>query len=282
MTNFPYDRIVSYGCSVTAGSEMTDHDAIGITEDELAAIARKNKYVGSHQIYQHFSIDKNKRNEILIRNRTKSWPNFIAKHYGIPLLNQAINGSSLQHATYFLQRDIHSDVIKSSDLIVVGVTSPNRWFQFTSRGFPFYGVFGSGWETLDHSGNSLSYIHELEKHWYNLYNVLYSYCKEIQYLSNLSDTMNGQIKLCYAIGTPTFIEHIFSEELKSGGKESDFLKFCNKLIDHKHFLYPEKALPELAGFRDYSKHHTFGHPRVQYHEQFANVLISELEKMYND
>lgn len=281
MTNFPYDRIVSYGCSLTAGSEMTDHDYIGITEDELAAIAKRNKYVGSHQIYQHFSIDRKSQMEIVDNNRTKSWPNFVAKHYGILSLNRAIPGSSLAHATFRLLQDIQNNVIQPTDLVVVGITSPNRWFQFTSSGEPYYGVFGVGWELLGGERSSLAYKTELEKYWYNLYNIVYSHYKEIQFLTNLSETMNGQIKLCYALGTPQFIEYIFSDVLKDKSKESEFMKFCNKLLDEKHFIYSEKSLSELAGYRDYSKYHTFGHPRVQYHEEFANLLIDELEKSYN-
>lgn len=261
---------------------MTDHDYIGITEDELAAIAKRNKYVGSHQIYQHFSIDRKKQAEILENNRTKSWPNYVAKHYGIPLLNRAVGGTSLQHATFRLLRDIHNGTIQPTDLIVVGITSPNRWFQFTSHGEPFFGVFGFGWEMLGDEKTSLAFRTELEKNWYNLYNIVYSHYKEILFLSNLSDSMNGQIKLCYALGTPKFIEHIFSDELKKGSKESEFMKFCDKLIDNKHFIYSEKSLSELATYYDYSKHHTFGHPRVQYHEEFANLLIDGLEKLYND
>jgi hypothetical protein len=274
-TPFPYKRIISYGCSFTAGSELTDHEYLGITEEELAACARRNKYIGSHEILQHFSVTVELRAQILESNRTKSWPNYIAKKYNIPLLNQGIPGSSLSHASYCLLRDLHDNIIEPTDLILIGITSPNRWFQFTRNGKTFYGVMNGGWSRLPHSRVTEKYREELEKNWFNMYNVLYTHHKEILFLSNLSDTMNGQIKMCYALSTPKDIQSIYEQQ------DSDFLKFCEKLIPNKNFIYAENSMSGISGKPEFSTHHTFGHPRVEIHKKFADLIIEQLEEIYD-
>lgn len=278
---FPYTRIISYGCSFTAGSELTDHDVIGITEEELSACARRNKYNGSHEILQHFSSGAAEflelRQRILESNRTKSWPNYIAQKYNIPLLNRGIPGSSLSHTSYCILQDIHNKITQPTDLILVGITSPNRWFQFTHTGNPFYGVMNGGWSKLKHARATEKYREELENNWFNMYNILYSHNKEILFLSNLSDTMNGQIKMCYALAaTPKDMLSCYEKQ------DSEFVSFCDKLVPNKHFLYAEDSMSGISGKQDYSTHHMFGHPRVESHIKFANILIEKLEEMYSD
>ena len=297
MTKFNYTRIVSYGCSFTAGSELTDHDIIGITEEELLETIKKQKFIGSREVYDYYKINYDTRKKILESNRSKSWPNYIANYYGIPLVNRARPGTSLSHATYSLLCDIHKKEIRPTDLILIGITSPNRWFQFTEKGETFYGVFNRGWTFLRHPLASEKYREELEKNWYNLYNIIYTHYKEMQFLSNLSNNMSKQIKLCYAIGSSSFIKFLFPKELPTSllqqlfptlqnteqqSKDSEFFDFCQSLVSHENFLAPDISLGEITPRNEFVNHHAFGHPRVEYHKQYANILIEELEKMYND
>jgi hypothetical protein len=274
-TPFPYKRIISYGCSFTAGSELTDHEVMGITEEELSACARRNKYISSRQVHQHFSVSAELRAQILESNRNKSWPNYIAQKYNIPLLNQAVPGSSLSHTTYCILRDIHNNITQPTDLILVGITSPNRWFQFLGNGKTFYCVMNEGWSNITHSFVTEKYKAELDKNWFNMYNVLYSYYKEILFLSNLSDTMNGQIKMCHALSTPKDIQSIYEQQ------DSNFVKFCENLNPNKNLIYTENCMMGISGKQDFSTHHTFGHPRVETHKKFADLIIEKLEEIYD-
>ena len=109
--------------------------------------------------------------------------------------------------------------------------------------------------------------------------------------------MNKQIKLCYAIRAASYIRHLFPEELPesfirklfpselpSDGterNESSFFEFCDKMIPYENFLETETSLGEIAGWKDSSRHYAFGHPRVEFHQQFANILIDKLETIYD-
>lgn len=268
---FPYNRIISYGCSFTAGSELTDHEVMGITEEELIVCARQNNYVSVSQIYDHFSVTPEIRDKIAKSNREKSWPNFIAQKYNIPLLNRAINGSSLSHASYRILQDMHNNIIHPTDLILVGITSPNRWFQFNENNKPFNIGFAAGWDKLNHSLAQRQYKQELEKNWLTSHNVIYTHSKEILFLSNLSDLMNGQIKLCYALRSTR----------NWSRADSDFFSFCDNLIPSNNFLCTEIGMSDLAYKNEYTTHHAFGHPRVEIHKKFADILIEKLEEIYD-
>lgn len=273
MTNFPYKRIISYGCSLTAGSELTDHEFMGITEDELFEYVKKHKFTGSHDLFRVFNLSPNTIKEILAKNASKSWPNYVAKHFGVDILNRAIPGSSLGEATYNILKDLYDGRINDDDLVLVGITSPSRWFQFDEKGEKFGGVFG--WMPIS------EYSTQLEMNWANPYNIVYSHYKEITFLSDLSDRLNGQIKLCYTFGAPQYITHFYGEELKDS-KFAEFFDFSISLLPLHNFIDHENSICEIASWITPETHHVFGHPRVQFHEQFSEILIEKLEKMYND
>lgn len=277
MTKFPYKRIISYGCSFTAGSELTDHEIIGMDEKDLFSYVEKNNIKGTHQLFEFLKISEEKMHEIFASNAATSWPNFISKHFNVPLANRAVPGTSLPHATYKLLNDLHYSAIEEDDLVIVGVTSPNRWFQFLENGDEGWGVFGIGWNTRF----NVEYQKKLEEHWFNEYNIIYSHFKELTFLSDLSDRLGGRIKLCYTFGNPDYLKHFLSKELENPNF-ANFFDFSVKMCPTHNFINLTTSISDLAGWRDDSKHHVFGHPRVQFHKQFANILIEKMEKMYND
>jgi len=274
MTNLPYKRIISYGCSLTAGSELSDHEFLGISEEALFDLVKKRNMQGSHDLFKAFNISTPMWNQIASKNATLSWPNYIAKHFRRPLVNRAKPGTSLSFSTYSILNDLHNSNIGADDLVLVGVTSPNRWFQFTDDGEKLGGVFGF-------LGKDDEYIRQLELNWANSYNLLFTHNKELTFLSDLSDRLNGQIKLCYAFGTPEYTKHFHTKELKDH-KFRQFYNFCGSLCPTHNFIDTTTSISELASWIDPSKHHVFGHPRVQFHEQFANILIEKMEKLYSD
>lgn len=276
MTKFSYKRIISYGCSFTAGSELTDHLVIGMEEKDLFSYVKENDIRGTFQLYQALEIPRKTQHEINASNAAASWPNFISKHFNVPLANRAVAGTGLSHSTYRILHDLHNSVIEDDDLVIVGITSPTRWFQFTERGTEAWGVFGMGWRNINPE-----YQKQLEMHWGNVYNIVYTYFKEIAFLSNLSDRLNGRIKLCYTFGNPDYLRHFFLEELKTSNFRK-FFDFSVKVCPTHNFITDNYALTSLAGRRDDSRYHVFGHPRVQFHEKFANILIERMEEMYND
>lgn len=276
MTEFPYKRIVSYGCSLTAGTELMDHAALDMTEEEYIQYLNNNKLDSIPKIYSHL-IDNFPEKMIKMEemNAQASWPNFICNHYNVPHLNRGFPGASITHTTFKILSDIHSNATNDSDLLLVGITSPNRWFQFLPDGGDVCGIFSHPW----HHKLNRDYAESVEKHWANVYNIVYSYFKEIAFLSDLSDTLNGRIKLCYAFGTPSYFREQFSEEL-TDEKFKDFFEFCFGLVPNHNIIDEHNSICELAMQFFGESQHVFGHPKVRFHEKFANILIENLSTIY--
>ena len=47
MIKLPYNRIISYGCSFTAGSELGDAEVLGMTEEEMRKLVKKHSFQGA-------------------------------------------------------------------------------------------------------------------------------------------------------------------------------------------------------------------------------------------
>jgi hypothetical protein len=283
MIELPYKRIISYGCSITAGSELIDHELLNLSEEDLFAHVKKQNIRGPRDLFESLNASPKTIENIRVRNATKSWPNFIAKRFNKPMHNRAMAGTSLSDATYRILSDIHNSKINDDDLILVGVTSPLRWFQFFETGDFGGGIFGSKftgsvWELKF----SNEFKTQIEHHWVNAYNIVYTHFKELMVLSALSDRLGGRLKLCYVFGKDTFVSYTFSEELKKKNF-SKFFDMCVSTMPTHNEINPT-ALTVLSGSptTDVENHHVFGHPRIEYHEQYANLVIEKLEQMYSD
>jgi hypothetical protein len=283
MIEFPYSRIISYGCSITAGSELIDHELLNLSEEALFAHVKNQNIRSPRDLFESLNASSKTIENIRVRNATKSWPNFIAKRFNKPMHNRAMEGTSLSDATYRILSDLHNSKINDDDLILVGVTSPLRWFQFFETGDFGGGIFGSKFTgSVWESKFSSEFKTQIEHYWVNAYNIVYNYYKELMVLSALSDRLDGRLKLCYVFGKDTFVSYTFKEEMKNK-KFSEFYDMCVSMLPTHNEINPT-ALTVLSGspITDSENHHVFGHPRIKYHEQYANLVIEKLEQMYSD
>ena len=284
MIELPYNRIISYGCSFTAGSELGDAEFLGITEQKWNKLVKKHS---AHSNWELFTVGMNMSNDnaaalqkdINTYNLSKSWPNYVAQYFHIPLVNRAVPGASISFIVSRILTDLHNFDIKDDDLILVGLPAPARWFQYMDDGTSVYGVFGHPW--INSKGLDPMYQQQIEQHFFNNHNMFYNYCKDIAFLSLLSDKLNSRIKICCAMITEERNREFYREELtqqhfnKHFNMCFDIAKLSNHYISETDCLWPKGEIKP-------DTHYIFGHPRVQYHEKFANSLIEKLEEMYSD
>jgi len=287
MIKLPYNRIISYGCSFTAGSELGDAEVLGMTEEEMHKLVKQHSSSSLWHLLRtrmnltHLDADRLKQ-KIEKYNLTKSWPNYVAKHFDVPLVNRAIGGASLSLLVSKILTDLHASEIKDDDLILVGLPAPARWFQYKDNGTSVYGVFGHPW--INSQSFDPMYQQQVEQHFFNNHNMFYNYCKDIAFLSLLSDKLNSRIKICCAMITEERHRKVYHEELKQQHFNKhfnmcfDIAKLSNHYISETDCLWPDGE----AALINPASHHIFGHPRVQFHEKFANDLIVKLEQMYSD
>lgn len=117
-----FDRVLAYGCSWTAGDEILDHEIIGMSFSECN---RLKSLHSTNDFNEKYNI--NKLSDI---NRNASWAARLAKLMGKPFENRAVGGSCMDHIYYNIYIDMLKNNIGPRDLVLVGLTSPNRFLQF--------------------------------------------------------------------------------------------------------------------------------------------------------
>jgi hypothetical protein len=259
MINGKYKRIIAYGCSFTAGDELADATVLGMPEEEVDEMKRSG--ATRQQLYGGL------RKQIESHGKTLSWVRWVADHFGVPYSNRAIGGGSIQQMVYRIERDYHNGLIDDDDLVIVGVTSMFRWFQFDYTGHEMSWVFSfyeSGIPKL---------TRELAENYINDYNILWVYHLHMNYLQKLADERKN-IKLVHAIKA-------FSRE-KGYMESADLIPDFEKTLSS--FEYPAVLIP--YGISDLTAHlqheqvtHGWGHPKIEFHKQYAKLIIDKLESL---
>ena len=160
-------RLVAYGCSHTAGSELADH--IMLDTDIKTCDELKRKYLSQGDTIPQawekmwkkfgFSVDPYdlfdqiwktvKLKEIPFLdygedlNRSLTWVRYLAELRGhTAYMNMGQGGGSLEQCLYLLERNIaEGEVDPVLDEVIVQVPHPYRWIEFTKEGKvgTFYG-----------------------------------------------------------------------------------------------------------------------------------------------
>ena len=151
MTKFK--RLVTYGCSYTAGEELPDETCIP-GADEIKKM--QGREVWWKTLFEKYpEMDKF---EYIKLCKSHAWPRHLADKIGIPCDNRAFPGISIYNMIYDIDRDLANGDILDTDLVILGTTSPNRliyinpsdgegvmhlgylhfWPQDLKHGYPFF------------------------------------------------------------------------------------------------------------------------------------------------
>jgi hypothetical protein len=250
-----YNRIVSYGCSFTAGQELGDAQVLGIPEDELDKF--KQTVIGSRA---DELVYKGRREECDAVGHKLAWPNYIGAALGIPVLNQARFGTSVEASIFSIERDIETGLIRDNDLILVGITSPGRFSWVDGTGHHITQIFDDRDCWFDKN------LHDaLARHWLSEENVIWNYLHHIRYLDYLSDKLDGRLKMTMAVFPLRNILKEYSRVKKTLPWLYD-LKFSNLLLPNQSISNPE-------GYR-----HGWRHPKIESHKKYAKTIYDELKR----
>lgn len=182
------DRVVAYGCSWTAGSELMDHVHMGVSFDKCNTI--KKTYISTgkthenmHKFIEKYDID----NPLLVDlNRRSSWAGQLAELLGKPIDNRAEGGSSLDQIYFTLYNDLIKGNILETDLVLVGITTPYRMVRF---GYHVVGSLQLGYHFREGKEEDKSLI-EL----FNDDYLVFSYFKTLNLLGALKDKINIRLQ----------------------------------------------------------------------------------------
>lgn len=246
-----FNRIIAYGCSYTAGAELLDHVILGKDVEECDKLKKR---LGFDNFYRTFP-------EITMNHRVNlnaSWAAQLAKLLNKDFVNHAVVGTSLDHAYYLLCEDIIKGFITTDDLVLVGLTTPNRLLRFENGiGTPYSFVM-----TAPININSLSEYKNLLIDFYNDDKLSFEYSKTVFSLHQLSSVINIKLQPMFNFDDIIFNKTILSQRMLSvvshliNNSKDSILEYSNFLdIDH---------LPNCG----------FGHPGYSAHVNLAESLFN--------
>ena len=112
-------RVVAYGCSFTAGTELGDHILLGKTIQEVDALKREWGF----KRWQQFERLRNLQAE----GRKRSWVAHFAREMQCTYLNLGQSGASLDQCLLRMKNQLHNE----HDLVIVGLTYIQRALRFS-------------------------------------------------------------------------------------------------------------------------------------------------------
>jgi len=149
-TPFDIKRIVAFGCSFTAGTEILDYQLNPYFVD------LKNK-LDAYQWWEKLKEDIEQMEfqmELRKKELNHSWAAHLAIQLGVDFINFAEPGNSNEKMYWQIEQKLESGEITNDDLVLVGLTGAQRSMFFSSD-HPFPVSF-----ILSNTG---SYVNQLSK-----------------------------------------------------------------------------------------------------------------------
>ena len=172
-------RIVFYGCSFTVGSELSDCELMPLlSKEEIDKLKIKEQY----SFYERFD-----RNIITQMDNKKSWARWLADELKLPWINRAKGGASMGEIVFLIEQDLALGKILETDMIVVGITSPERICTFQNYGTRSYIMndLDTSWDKKFRN----EFILNIADDNY----IVYNWYKDIKYLDLLSARLGGRL-----------------------------------------------------------------------------------------
>lgn len=131
-------RMMFFGCSFTAGSELVDHELLGISFDECNKLkhehTKKKRGIGEFQRYviRTAKIDMK---EYIDLGAVRAYGFKLCSKLGMEFKNYAVGGDSVENSLLSLYTAFcKGEIDPKTDVIFLGVTTPHRYMSFDERG----------------------------------------------------------------------------------------------------------------------------------------------------
>lgn len=256
-----FNRIVAYGCSLTEGSELADYLLLPEkTFDEINVLKKK---FGADKFYEKFGSN-NTMQEVRQVQGTLTWVRWLADKFSVPYVNKGICGNSVQGMIFDIEKDLASNFLTETDLIIVGLTCYDRWLYFDDTGNHISPVFGYNdrWPS-DH-------VHKvILTNIGNEYFLLYNWFQSIKYLDLLSEKLNGRLLQQYMHYTINDYLRFIDAEISD-----DFLTIIKQVESFNSIIDHNACLGKLVQWGVNT--HAYNHPPVESHKVLATELFNTL------
>ena len=283
-----FDRIIAYGCSMTAGDEALDHvfvdslteyevdktkiDLGGLFCPEWAGKYYNPKYCSDKTLFHEDG--RWDWSEQIRRTKEVAWPRWLADKFDVPWINRGLGGAGIEYAIYCYEEDLATGKIGDKDLVLFGLTSPNRWFWISEGGLvkkPLLS-FNADWPSPKFHQEYVATVG-------NIYQSYWDYYWQIKYIDGLYRQTGGRVKSFYVstahsnllkwVSDPTFWH-------------SDLCKIVQQINDFPSIMKLDYHFMSYEYTEDWSREEPhplycgFGHPKISEHQVMAEELYKYL------
>lgn len=269
-----FNRIVAYGCSHTAGSELVDHLFWHkpITATELDKIKRKWTADGRSGKFYLKNPSLQQYDQINEAGKKIAWPAQVAKRFGVPIVNKAVPGNSMQGMIYSIEQDLYEGNISDNDLVLIGATSMDRFLHFTKQeknGWPESATPIIGctwlWPTEKFHNDFVEYMADD-------YFLLFNYFNTLKYLDLLSERHQGRFLVQFIHHTM----HDYNDFLSNKSLNERFMGMVTATDNFKSIIDHDISFGGLIDWDNESHVHGFFHLHIEFHEQLADLIVNKL------
>lgn len=236
-------KIVAYGCSVTEGTELLDHEILNIPFEELRSWKLKEGIKWLDNTINGKTIRSILENHSNI-NKESSWAGQLAKHLNLSFENRAVAGSSISSTVLNIINDLADDKINANTIVLVGLPTPYRVSYFKDKKFIVQLP----------SDNTLKRKYK-DFFWQEIFNddtLMHNYFKDILFLMKLSNNI--------------FLQPMTKDFLCESTQCEGLQVLVNKHLDER-FL-SKKALEEFGD----GDHCGLGHKKYAAHVELADEI----------
>ena len=265
---FDVKRVVSFGCSFTAGTEILD--------DQLNSyfVELKTK-LDAYSWWEKLKTDPEQM-ALLLELRKKelnhAWPAHLASHLGVDFVNYAEPGNSNENIYWQIEQKLAAGEIAEHDLVLIGLTGVQR-SMFFSNSHPDPIAFLLS--------NKTSYVHQLTEHilkWFSDDRLVWNYYRDLKSFESIKQKLHGRLfvvpmeilnkEICPWPSSSQYETYCVSSEKNA----LFFNKIINQLYESELFLTFEHCLYNFNYPKTKLPH---GHLSEDAHRAFAELLYKE-------
>jgi hypothetical protein len=260
-------RVVFYGCSFTVGAELADCDIFPeLSKSEIDKLKLKERY----SVYNRITV---KHRDSL--DNQKSWSRWCADELNLPWVNRAENGSSMSQIIFSVERDLINGVIEDTDLIIVGITSPERICTFNQFGAQSL-IFNNADTRWSNESFRNDFLKEIASDDY----ILYNWFKDIKYLDMLSDRLQNRLFQQWVWATSAEIFELHTDGVPFYNLSEYMTILANSSIRFDSIIDNNYSFTKLNAWEPENRE-VFYHPKLELHQTFGKHVAQKFNEQIN-
>lgn len=246
-------RIVSFGCSFTAGDELLDHL---LPEDIYNLRLKCKSYPEWYHLISKDKIAYQKFQIIREKAKNHTYGKFLADLLNKDYLNLALSGNSNQHIIYQIEQFYQSG-FRPGDYILIGLTYPTRVLEFKPE------LNETRYHLLQYLDNK-----EVVK-WHNNDRIIFDHLRDLQCLGFYKhQCFNNLLSIVKIWSTKSIFKDLFVDEFVDNDNRKTFQKTFFDLHNSDLFIQNSFAFTNIENPRRLH----FGHMPEDLHLEFAQDL----------